>query len=373
MRQLIVRPELYQFDTARQFAEAFELGEGDLVITNEFVYEPFFGALGLSCDVLYQEKYGRGEPNNEMVEAMIADVQRMKEHRRVIGIGGGTVLDISKIFALKYLCPVERLFDREPPIEKSRRLVLVPTTCGTGSEVTNIAILAFLKRNTKFGLADDTMYADQAVLIPEFLENLPYPVFAASSIDALVHAVESSLSPNATPYTKLFGYKAMEMILKGYREMTDKGPEARLPLLRDFLIASNFAGLAFGTAGCGAVHAMSYPLGGTFHVPHGESNYAVFKGVIDHYLERKPDGEIAALAEWIGSVLDCNAEKAYEAMFELLDRILTRKTLKEYGVHEEMLESWTNEVMNGQQRLMRNSFVPLDAEQVLKIYHKLYE
>ena len=79
--------------------------------------------------------------------------------------------------------------------------------------MTNIAILAFLKRNTKFGLADNAMYADKAVLIPEFLENLPYPVFATSSLDALVHAVESSLSPKATPYTKLFGYKAIEMIL----------------------------------------------------------------------------------------------------------------------------------------------------------------
>ena len=80
--------------------------------------------------------------------------------------------------------------------------------------------------------------------------GLPFPVFAASSIDALVHAVESALSPKATPYTRLFSYKAIEMILRGYQQIVKNGREARIPLLPEFLTASNFAGIAFGTAGC---------------------------------------------------------------------------------------------------------------------------
>ena len=373
MRQIVFKPELHQFDTVSQFAESFALGEGDLVITNEYIYQPYFGSLNLKCDVLYQERYGRGEPNDEMVTAMAEASMAMGKHRRIIGIGGGTVLDISKIFALKNLLPIEKLYDGQLPAEKEKELILVPTTCGTGSEVTNIAILAFLKKNTKAGLADDAMYADKAVLIPEFLKSLPYPVFAASSIDALVHAVESSLSPKATPYTKIFGYQAVRMILEGYQVILSDGPEARVPLLNDFLIASNFAGLAFGTAGCGAVHAMSYPLGGTFHVAHGESNYAVFQGVIRNYLKRKQDGAIRELAEWIGSVLHCGPEMAYETMFGMLDRILVRKSLKEYGACEDMLKVWAKEVTDGQQRLMKNSFVPLNEEQVLAIYRELYE
>ncbi|MCQ4720652.1 iron-containing alcohol dehydrogenase, partial [Flavonifractor plautii] len=109
-----------------------------------------------------------------------------------------------------------------------------------------------------------SMYADHAVLIPELLEGLPFSVFATSSIDAQVHAVESSLSPKATPYTKLFGYKAIEMIIMGYQRIATEGREALLSLLEDFLVASNFAGIAFGTAGCAAVHALSYPLGGKY-------------------------------------------------------------------------------------------------------------
>ena len=139
------------------------------------------------------------------------------------------------------------------------------------------------------------MYADEAVLVPELLNGLPFAVFATSSIDALVHAVESSLSPKATPFTKLFGYKAIEMIIRGYQEIAANGPDARLPLMKDFLIASNYAGIAFGTAGCAAVHATSYPLGGTYHVAHGESNYAMFTGVLKNYMEIRQDGEIAVM------------------------------------------------------------------------------
>ncbi|MFR6334077.1 MAG: iron-containing alcohol dehydrogenase, partial [Eisenbergiella sp.] len=93
---------------------------------------------------------------------------------------------------LKNVSPVEDLYDGRLEIVKDKELVLVPTTCGTGSEVTNIAILALNKKGTKKGLAVDEMYADSAVLIPELLGGLPFKFFAASSIDALIHAVESA-------------------------------------------------------------------------------------------------------------------------------------------------------------------------------------
>ncbi|MBR2881023.1 MAG: iron-containing alcohol dehydrogenase, partial [Prevotella sp.] len=98
---------------------------------------------------------------------------------------------------------------------------------------------------------------------------------ATSSVDALIHAVESFLSPKASPFTDLFGAKAIEMIMKGYAKIIERGgntKENRADLLKDFAIASNYAGIAFGNAGCGAVHALSYAHGGAFHIPHGEAN-----------------------------------------------------------------------------------------------------
>ena len=247
MKMLSIKPTIYKYKTAEEFAKEFKIGAGDLVITNEYIYQPFFGKLNLGCDVLYQEKYGAGEPSDDMAEAMYKDIKG--DHKRVIAIGGGTVIDISKLFALKTVSPILDLYDGKTEIVKDKELVLVPTTCGTGSEVTNIAILALNSRGTKKGLAVDEMYADSAVLVPELLNGLPFRFFATSSIDALIHAVESSLSPKGNEMTRMFGYKAIDMILHGYKKIAADGPEARMPLLEDFLMASLYAGIAFGNAG----------------------------------------------------------------------------------------------------------------------------
>lgn len=371
MKQLMIKPSIYKYQTAKEFVEEFKIGKGDLVITNQFIYDPFFGDLNLECDTLFQEKYGQGEPSDDMVEAMYRDVKG--SYRRIIAVGGGTVIDISKLFALKNVSPVLDLYDGKLEIKKDKELVLVPTTCGTGSEVTNIAILALNSRGTKKGLAVDEMYADSAVLIPELLEGLPFRFFATSSIDALVHAVESSLSPvKGNEMTRLFGYKAIDMILHGFKKIAQDGPEARIPLLEDFLIASNYAGIAFGNAGCAAVHALSYPLGATYHVAHGESNYAIFTGVMKKYMTKKSDGEIQKLNQFLADILECDEKDVYKELEKLLNHLIPKKALHEYGVKESELEEFTESVMENQGRLMANNFVELSKEDVYSIYKELY-
>lgn len=371
MQQLKIKPVIFQYDTAKAFAEEFSLGRGDLIITNAYIYNPFFASLSLDCDVIFQEHYGAGEPSDDMVEAICRDIKMV--YKRIIAVGGGTVLDIAKLFALEQVSPVLDLFDGKLEICKRRELVLVPTTCGTGSEMTNIAILALNSRGTKKGLAKDEMYADQAVLIPELMTSLPFQFFATSSIDALVHAVESSLSPKGNVYTRMYGYQAIEMILNGYKQIRDEGPEARLPLLGKFLTASNYAGIAFGNAGCAAVHALSYPLGASYHVAHGESNYALFTGVMKNYMEIKQDGEIARLNQFIADILECDVENVYEVLEELLNIMLPKKPLSAYGVTRQNLNDFTDSVMINQGRLMANNFVELDRDRVYKIYCELYE
>lgn len=371
MKQLMIKPTIYKYETADAFVREFNIGKGDLVITNAYIYQPYFGKLNLECDVLYQEKYGAGEPSDDMAEAMYADMKG--SYKRIIAIGGGTVIDISKLFVLKNVSPVDDLYDGKLEIVKDKELVLVPTTCGTGSEVTNIAILALNKKGTKKGLAVDEMYADSAVLIPELLGGLPFKFFATSSIDALIHAVESSLSPKGNEMTKMFGYKAIEMILKGYKEIAAKGEDARIPLLGDFLMASTYAGIAFGNAGCAAVHAMSYPLGAKYHVAHGESNYAMFTGVMNNYMEIKCDGEIKKLNNFMANILDCETDSVYEALEELLNHILMKKPLRDYGVTQKDLQEFAESVIVNQQRLLANNFVPLDKDRIYKIYRELYE
>ena len=371
MKEIIWKPELHRFSSCKEFVEEFRLGASDLILTNEYIYQPYFGAMNLECAVLYQEQYGMGEPTDVMAEAILRDAAATGCNR-VVAIGGGTVIDIAKVLAVSDGEGVDDLYDKAPDLEKKRELIIIPTTCGTGSEVTNISIMARTRIGTKLGLVSPAMYADYAVLIPQLLEGLPFKVFAASSIDALVHAVESALSPKATPYTKLFGYKAIEMIIRGYQTIAKKGPESRFSLLNDFLLASNYAGLAFGTAGCAAVHATSYPLGGKYHVAHGESNYAMFTGVLKNYMELRRDGEIAVLNQYLADLLGCMTNVVYDELEKLLDQILPKRPLREYGVTREDLPVFAHSVVTEQGRLMANNFVPLDEARVLKIYQELF-
>lgn len=373
MEQLIMQPRIYAFDTCREFASAFDLGREDLVLTNRFLYEPHFSQLGLEVHTIYQETYGTGEPSDVMVESILKDAGEIGPYRRIIAIGGGTVIDIAKAMAVAEPgdC-LDDLYDAMPNLERRHELVIIPTTCGTGSEMTNISVMNRTRMGTKMGLVSEAMYAGSAVLIPELLQGLPFGVFAASSIDALVHVVESALSPHATPYTRLFSYRAIEMIIQGYQAIVEAGPESRQSLLGTFLTASNYAGIAFGTAGCGTVHAMAYPLGGQYHVAHGESNYAVFTGVMKAYMERSPGGELQHLNSVLAELLQCGRDEVYERLEELLNHILPKKRLREYGVQPQDLGAFARSVMENQQRLLKNSLIPVSAELIESIYRSLY-
>ena len=311
MKELMLKPTIYQYDDCNAFCKEFHIGIDDLIITNKRVYDNYLKSYVNGAAILFRENYGTGEPSDEMVEAMYENIKKIS-YERVIAIGGGSILDIAKIFSLKNISPVVNLFNHKLEIAKEKELVLVPTTCGTGSEVTNISILEIKGSHTKLGLATDELYADSAVMIPELLECLPVEVFATSSIDAFIHSIESYLSPKASSYTKMFSIKAMEMILTGYKKIAKEGIAKRNSLLKDFLLASNYSGIAFGNAGCAAVHAMSYPLGATYHIAHGEANYTMFTGVFKFYERLNPNGEIKELNEFLSDLLECNESRVYE-------------------------------------------------------------
>lgn len=172
MIEIIWKPELHSFNSCQEFADEFRLCETDLILTNEYIYQPYFGSMNLGCRVLYQEKYGIGEPTDTMTEAIMQDMKKTG-CKRVIAIGGGTVIDIAKVLAVAGDESIDCLYDMAPALPKRRTLIIVPTTCGTGSEVTNISILNRTRINTKMGLVGPAMYADAAVLLPQLLEGLP--------------------------------------------------------------------------------------------------------------------------------------------------------------------------------------------------------
>lgn len=364
-------PEIRQYDTTKEFCADLHIGKGDLLLISESLYDNYFKQYETGAIVVHYRKYGSGEPTDQMAEGIYRDLQGVSYHR-VIAVGGGTILDVAKLFALKNISPVCDLFDHKLDIQKEKELILVPTTCGTGSEVTNISILELTAKNTKLGLADDALFADKAVLIPELLQHLPLHVFATSSIDALIHSIESFTSPKATAFTRLYSKKAMTMILQSYQYVIAHGPESRVDVLGDLLTASTYAGIAFGNAGCAAVHAMSYPLGAAYHVPHGEANYAMFTGVYQTYLRLQPEGIITALNETLSALLGCSQEQVYDALENLLNHLLPKKALHEYGMTQSDIDTFTHTVMTKQGRLMANNYTTLDEDTVRGIYRELF-
>lgn len=360
-------PCLKGYDTFAAFAETEQLGSKDLIITNEFIFDPFIKPCNVPCRSLFQEKYGAGEPNDQMIDAIRAEIPADTE--RIIAVGGGTVIDIAKVLTFTGDWSAEDIFMGRVIPQKARRLTVIPTTCGTGSEVTNVTICELKNLSTKKGLALDTMYADEAVLIPEMVHTLPYRFFATSSIDALIHAVESYLSPKAIAHSEAFSEKAIEKIVAGYRYIEQNGSEAWKDKAEAFLTASNFAGIAFGHAGCAAVHALSYPLGGKYHIPHGEANQLMFAEVMRTYCKKQPSGKLEQLEALFGRELGVQPKQALSRLYALMDAILPRKPLREYGMALEEFPQFADSVIEGQQRLLQNNYTALTREDMVAIYN----
>ncbi|MGI6182117.1 MAG: 4-hydroxybutyrate dehydrogenase [Agathobaculum sp.] len=380
-REIVIAPTIYKFSNFGDFAEEFKLGERDVVLTNEFIYKPFMEELGLKSQFVFQEKFGAGEPSEAMIETMYEAIP-YESYDRVIAVGGGAIMDLCKLLGCKRPASVHELYFKREPVVHEKEVIAIPTTCGTGSEVTNISV-AIVKDEkdgkltggeTKLGLVSDDIIPNKVCLIPDLLKTLPYRPFASSAIDALIHATESFLSPHRkTTTSEMFSVKAMEMILEGFRRIGENGPDARLDYLDEYVTASLYAGVAFLKAGCATVHGMSFPLGGTYHVPHGESNYALFGKILEIYDEKNPDGEIMRFKELIARITGCEVKDAIPYLNGLLEKVLPLKPLHEYGFKEEDIKGFAESVEANQQRLITNSYItPWTKDLSERVYRECF-
>lgn len=359
-----VRPHISDCDSLEEFFRRWQVDGSDLLITESYTLKEGQAP----CDCLFKDRYGASEPTDEIVDAMLRQAQS-RDYRRIIAIGGGAVMDVAKLFVFGRGLTCEEIFENGALLPRRSGLILVPTTCGTGSEVTSISIVEFIKKQTKIGLSVPAMFADEAVLIPSLLKTLPYQVFAASSIDALIHSVESYLSPKANPFTRSLGRGAMEMILNGYKQLVSAG-ERRVPQdLHDYLISSTMAGVSFGNAGCAAVHALSYPIGGEYHVPHGKANFAVFEQVVRAYRELGAD--LKGLENVLRGIFPCGPqEDVWVPFFALLNQVLERIPLSDLNIDDRKCRQMAESVLANQQRLLGNNPVALSREMIETIYRR---
>lgn len=383
MREIIMKPDLYKFETFKEFTEEFVLGKGDLILTTRPVYDNVIkqtleGTDAAQALCVIQEDYGKGEPTEDMI-GKIFDAVSYDSYDRVIAIGGGTIMDIGKLLVLKRPSTINDLFFKREPILREKKLIAIPTTCGTGSEVTKTSVAIVndgMGGTTKLGLLDEDLIADTAVLIPEFIKSLPHQPFAESLIDALIHAVESYLSPDkATMTSDLFGEGAIKAILRALKAMQD-GCDIKNEYAGELLTAACYAGIAFLQAGCGIIHGVSYPMSGKYFVTHGAANYVFFESAMRMYNETDPEGKIAQLRKMICEAFgtagaDADA-KAFDTLFDAVTQLLPPKKMHEYGVKEEDIDLFTESVFANQMRLVDNAYIKMTPEQVRRLYVESY-
>jgi alcohol dehydrogenase len=293
----------------------------------------------------------------------------------VVAIGGGSTLDVAKLIAvlargkqeLNTMYGVGNVHSDRLP------LVLVPTTAGTGSEVTPISIVT-TGVDTKMGVVSPVLYGDLAVLDADWTLSLPQHVTAATGIDAMVHAIEAYTSKRLkNPYADFLACEALRLLAANLhtvcKEPTNR--EARQAMM----LGSCMAGQAFANAPVGAVHALAYPIGGIFHVPHGLSNSLVLPHVLRFNLPAA-EQQYAELAQVLK--LGHHGDNSAQLAQAFIDYTATLSPstglpvgLREVGIGEHDLPAMASAAML-QTRLLSNNPRDVSEAQALAIYQAAY-
>lgn len=314
------------------------------------------------------------EPEIALVEECTS-IFREGKHDGLIAVGGGSAIDIAKSVSAyaNFKGSIDELFGTDLVPEKGAPIIAIPTTAGTGSEVTNIAILSDKEAQLKKGIASDYILPDTAIVAPEMTLTMPKSVTAASGIDALVHAIEAYISVNASPITDALALGAMKLIAKNLPKAYANPNHLKA---REYMAtASLMAGMAFGNAGVGAVHALAYPLGGRYHIAHGVSNALLLPYVMEwnkiSCVERFRD--IAeALGENVWGLSDSEAaDRAVEAMRRLCEAVDIPKGIHTFNVPKEAIPLMAEDASKID-RLLKNNPRMFSVQEIEKIYNSAY-
>ncbi|MBP1931920.1 iron-containing alcohol dehydrogenase [Ammoniphilus resinae] len=315
-----------------------------------------------------------GEPTFRLVEQAVNHFKR-EQCDLVIGIGGGSALDVAKTTAsLLDKSDLDPYLRRNEKIEiRKIPCILLPTTSGTGSEVTMNAIFGDEEQELKRGIVSPVLLPDLAIIDPELTLSCPPRVTASSGIDAFTHAIESYISVRATPLTKIYAEKAMKQFPHHITKAVHHG--ANLEARTGMCWVSTLAGVTLANAGVGAVHALAYPLGGKFHIEHGIAN-ALLMPYVFQVIGTTCIQEMVDVAAFLQ--LGDYHQKPSEALnavvdyfYQLLKQLDLPSSLAQLEVDEQSLPVLANQASKID-RLLNNTPYYLNERKILQIYQKAF-
>ncbi len=304
-----------------------------------------------------------------------ADLARKEKCNLVVGVGGGSSMDVAKAVAI--LVTNNGKAVDYVGLEKVTRpglpTIMIPTTAGTGSEVTFTAVFTMRKTRSKGGINSRFLYPDLALLDPELTLTLPPDITAATGMDAFIHALEGFTSVQANPLSDTFAREAMTTIGNNVRLAVANGNNR--PARRKMLMGSLLAGMTLASAGVGACHALAYPLGAFFDIPHGLAN-AVLLPYVMRYNIIGALARYAEVAEILGAdtsefTLREAADMAVDEVSILLEDVGMLKTLGELDIPESSIKEMAEAAMKVERPIANNPRI-MTKESAISIYKEAF-
>jgi alcohol dehydrogenase len=378
----------FEFTTTKQIiSEPGSLSRLPEICANLGINKPFVitdpgivsvGLLGQLDAAMVAKEFGYGvfsdvvadPPDHLVLAAVEAAIEAGADG--IVGFGGGSSLDTAKLVAL--LVHSEQSLSELYGIDNAQGsrlpLVLIPTTAGTGSEATAVAIVT-TGETTKSGVVSKLLYPDVALLDANLTIGLPAQVTAATGIDAMVHAIEAYTSVHKkNPYSDMVAREALRLLSANIYEATFNG--SNVVARQNMLLGACLAGQAFANSPVAAVHALAYPLGGRFHIPHGLSNSLVLPHVLRFNAK--------AAEHWYAELNDCLADgqsgdhpaqscaNFIHSMEQLILSLGIPTKLSELGISADDIPQLAEDAML-QTRLLINNPVDVTLADALNMYH----
>jgi alcohol dehydrogenase class IV len=303
------------------------------------------------------------------------EIARKEKCDFVLGIGGGSAMDTAKAAAILATNGGQAMdylgMDRVP--HPGLPKAMVPTTAGTGSEVTFTAVFINEQERKKGGINSPYLYPDFSFLDPELTVGLPPAITAYTGMDALAHGIESYLSKAASPVSEIISLEAIRRIGRSLRRAVQEGGD--LQARTDMLLGSFLAGIGLANAGVTAVHSLSYPLGGVYRVPHGVGNGLLLAAVMEYNLASCPE-KLSRVAEALGEEIggrpkEQGAMRAVHGVRKLGSDLGVPQHLSDLGVPESAFPGMAEEALKVS-RPLENNPRPVSLEGAIQIYRRVF-